>query len=86
MTQESGTFWFAAKHLLLWSTYSLPHRLCDLVVRPLAYRTRGPWSHSRRCQIFRIAVGLERVPLSLVRITEELLERESIDFGLDIRD
>jgi hypothetical protein len=31
----------------------------------------------RNYHIFRVAVGLKRSPLSLVRITEELLERSS---------
>jgi hypothetical protein len=37
---------------------------------------RGPGFDSRRYQISRVAVGLERGPLSLVRINEVLLERE----------
>jgi hypothetical protein len=44
--------------------------------------------HSRRYQIFREVAGLERGPLSLVSITEELLERnnsssdlENLDYG-----
>jgi hypothetical protein len=43
-------------------------------------------SDSRRCQIFREVVGLERGPLSLVSTTEELLGRKSSGSGLDIRD
>jgi hypothetical protein len=45
------------------------------VVRVSCYRFRGPGFDSRRYQIFWEAVGLERGPLSLVRTTEELLER-----------
>jgi hypothetical protein len=45
-----------------------------LVVRVFGYRSRGPGFDSRRYQIFREVMGLERGPLSLVRITEELLE------------
>jgi hypothetical protein len=45
-----------------------------LVVIVPGYRSRGPGFDSRHCQIFREVVGLERGPLSLVRITEELLE------------
>jgi hypothetical protein len=51
-------------------------RLCSLVVRVPGYRCRGPGFDSRRYQIFWDVVGLERGPLSLVRIIEELLEWE----------
>jgi hypothetical protein len=51
-------------------------RLCGLVVRVLGYRCRGPGFDSRFYQIFWEVVGLERGPLSLVRIIEELLERK----------
>jgi hypothetical protein len=44
------------------------------VVRVLGYRSRGPGVGSQRYQIFLEVVGLERGPLSLVRIIEELLE------------
>jgi hypothetical protein len=47
-------------------------RLCDLVVLVPGYRSRGPGFDSRLYQIFWKVVGLERGPLSLVRITEEL--------------
>jgi hypothetical protein len=36
--------------------------------------------------MFREAVGLERGPLSLVSIIEELLEKNSNDSGLEIRE
>jgi hypothetical protein len=49
-------------------------RLCGLVVRVLAYRSRDPGFDSRRYQIFWEVLCLERGPLSLVRIIEELLE------------
>jgi hypothetical protein len=51
-------------------------RLCSLVVRVLGYRFRGPGFNSRRYQIFWEVVGLERGPLSLVRIIEEQLENK----------
>jgi hypothetical protein len=51
-------------------------RLCGLAVRVPGYKYRGPGFDSRRYQIFWEAVGLERGPLSLVRIIEELLERK----------
>ena len=49
-------------------------RLCGLVVRVSGYRHRGPGFDPRRYQIFRVVVGLERGPLSLVRSIEEPLE------------
>jgi hypothetical protein len=48
--------------------------LCGLVVRVPGYRSRGPGFHSWCHQIFSEVVDLERGPLSLVRIIEELLE------------
>jgi hypothetical protein len=39
-------------------------RLCGLVVRVPDCLHRGPEFDSRRYQIFRVAVGLERGPLS----------------------
>jgi hypothetical protein len=50
-------------------------RLCGLVVRASAYRSRGPGFDFRRYQIFWEVVSLERGTLSLVSIPEELLER-----------
>jgi hypothetical protein len=43
-------------------------RLCVLVVRVPGYRSRGPGFDSWRYQIFWEVVGMERSPLSLVRI------------------
>jgi hypothetical protein len=51
-------------------------RLCGLLVRVSGYRSRGPRFDSRLSHIFWEIVRLERGPLSLVRITEELLERK----------
>jgi hypothetical protein len=51
-------------------------RLCGPVIRVPGYRSRGPGFDSRPYQIFWEVVGLERGPLSLVRIIEELLERK----------
>jgi hypothetical protein len=48
------------------------------------YRSRGPGFNSRRYQIFG-GVGLERGPLSLVRIIEELLEWKISGAGLENR-
>jgi hypothetical protein len=52
-------------------------RLCGLVVRVAGYRSRGPGFDSQHYQIFWEVVGLEWGRLSLVRITEELLEWKS---------
>jgi hypothetical protein len=62
--------------LILWM---LCHgdRLCGLVTRVPGCRPRGSGFDSRRYNIFWIALGVEQGPLSLVRITEELLERKS---------
>jgi hypothetical protein len=49
-------------------------RICGLAVRVPGCRSRGPGFDSRRYHIFGKVVGLERGPLSLVRINEELLE------------
>jgi hypothetical protein len=47
--------------------------LCDLAIRVPGYRSRDPGFDSRRYQIFWEVVGLERGPLSLLKITEEIL-------------
>jgi hypothetical protein len=52
-------------------------RLCGLVVKLPGCRLRGPGFDSQRCQIFLVAVGLERSLLSLVRINEGLIERKA---------
>jgi hypothetical protein len=49
-------------------------RLCGLVVRVIDYRCRGPGFDSQALQ--KKVVGLERGLLSLVSITEELLDRK----------
>jgi hypothetical protein len=51
-------------------------RLCDLVVRVPCYRSRGPGIDCRCYQIFSEVVGLERGPLSLVRIIESYLNEK----------
>jgi hypothetical protein len=51
-------------------------RLCGLLFRVPGYKSRNPGFDSRLYQIFWDVVSLERGPLSLVRIIEELLERK----------
>jgi hypothetical protein len=50
--------------------------LCGLVVIVPGCRSRWSGFDCQRYQIFWVAVVLERGPLSLMSITEELLERE----------
>jgi hypothetical protein len=45
-----------------WETLWTYDRFCGLVVKLPGCRPRGPGFYFRRCQIFRVAVGLERVP------------------------
>jgi hypothetical protein len=65
--------------------YVVRDRLCGLVVRVRGCRSRGPGFDSRCYQIFLEVVSLERGPLSLVRIIEELLERKSSGSGEENR-
>jgi hypothetical protein len=62
------------------------NRLSGLTVRVPGYSPKDPWFDSRRYQIFLVAVGLGRSPLSLVSINEELLDRNSNGSGLQNRD
>jgi hypothetical protein len=55
--------------------------LRGLVVRVPGYRSRDIGFDSRRYQIVSEVVDLERGPLSLVRITEELLDWKSSSYG-----
>jgi hypothetical protein len=57
------------------SVYCLIDRLCGLVVRVLGYGSGGPGSIPCTTKKKKV-VGLERGPLSLVSITEELLDRK----------
>jgi hypothetical protein len=61
------------KTLIIKFQHKFADRLCGLVIRVPGYRSRDPGFDSRRYQIFLEVVG----PLSLVRITEELLEWKS---------
>jgi hypothetical protein len=62
---------------------TLPNHLLETayVIRVPGYRSRGPGFDPRRFQIFWEGVGLERGPLSLMRITEELLGGNSSGSG-----
>jgi hypothetical protein len=51
-------------------------RLCGLAIRVLGYRSGGPGSIPGITRKKKV-VGLERGPLSLVSITEELLDRKA---------
>jgi hypothetical protein len=69
----SGPHW--ASYLLFKRVSDfILHRLCRLLVSVPGYRSRGLWFQCRRYQNLLHAVGPERYPLSLVGITEELLE------------
>jgi hypothetical protein len=57
------------------------NRLCGLVARVPGYRSKGPGFDSRHYQIFWEVVSLEPGPLSLVIVTEELLELKSSGSG-----
>jgi hypothetical protein len=62
---------------------STKHRLRGLVVRVPGYRFRSLGLDSRRYNISRVVVGLERGPLRLVSISEKLLERKCSESGLE---
>jgi hypothetical protein len=49
---------------LLYSICQFIDRLCGMVVRLPGCRQRGPGFDSWRCQVFWVAVGLERGQLS----------------------
>jgi hypothetical protein len=71
---------YYVRHLSYWN------RFCGLVVGVPGCRSGDPGFDSRRYQIFCVAAGLERGPLSRVRINEKILERESSGPGLENRD
>jgi hypothetical protein len=91
-TRESrGTEVYITEHMTIQRWIFNRHctssdRLCGLVVRVPGYRSRDPESDSRRYQIFWELVGLEQGALSLVSITEEILEWKSSGCGLENRD
>jgi hypothetical protein len=55
--------------------------LCGLVIKVPGYRSKDPGIDSRHYQILWEVVGIKRGPLSLVNITEKLLEWKSSGFG-----
>jgi hypothetical protein len=64
----------------MWEPQLWPlDHLCGLMVRVYGYRSRSPGFDSQRYQIFWEV--LEQGPLSLVSITEELLEWQSSGSG-----
>jgi hypothetical protein len=71
--------------LFYYILFYIYDRLCGLVVRVPGYRYWGPGFNSRRYKIFWEIVGLERGPLSLVRIIGELLEWKSSGSGQENR-
>jgi hypothetical protein len=78
------------RHQRLLSDYFLSHfiynnydRLYDRVVRIPGCRPTDRGFSSQRYQIIWAAVGLERGSLSLVRINEELLEKEVCFSGVE---
>jgi hypothetical protein len=64
--------------------YDFPHRLCDLVVKSSWLQIQRSGFDSRALPDF--LRSLERGPINLVSTTEELLERKSSGFGLEIRE
>jgi hypothetical protein len=78
---HSNIFW---KVVLLKIVFCFLGRLCGVVVRVPGYRFRGPGFDSWRYQIFLKVVGLERDPLSLMMIIEELFQGSSSS-GLENR-
>jgi hypothetical protein len=62
------------KYVYLCDVWIWRDRLCGLVVRVFGYRSGGPGSIPGTT--WKKVVGLERVALSLVSTTEELLDRK----------
>jgi hypothetical protein len=62
----------SAKVMKTWIYTYIPPYAFMVLVRVPGYRSRGPGFDSGCYEIFWEVVGLERDPLSLVRITEDL--------------
>jgi hypothetical protein len=72
------SFWYEG-HIIQYKIkkhFRKVDRLCGVVVTVPGYRSWGPGFDCRRYQIFWEVVGLERGPLSLVRIIERLRSRK----------
>jgi hypothetical protein len=74
---------FAMNPIVILMKNYFNDRPCGLEVRVLGYRSRDSGFDSRRYHIFWKAVGLERGPLSLLSITEELLGGQCSGSGLE---
>jgi hypothetical protein len=72
--------------LIIYAIVLISDRLCSPVVRGPDYKYSGPVFDSRHYRILWEAEGLKRGPLSLVKISEELLERKSSGSGLETLD
>jgi hypothetical protein len=81
---ELSPFWSSLSHYDCFTSHE-KQADCGLVVRVPGYTSTGPGFDSRRYQIFWEVVSLERGPLILVRIIEELLEWKSSGSGLENR-
>jgi hypothetical protein len=79
----------AAGKLTIYLAFPQPIEYCDrpygLVITVPGYRSRGLGFDSRHYKILLEVVGLERGPLNLVRITEELFQG-NMGSGLENRD
>jgi hypothetical protein len=78
--------WSNISEKLMSPVEAIHDRVCGLVVRVLGYSLRGPGFDFRCYHIFWEVVGLERDPLVLVWISEEILGSESSCCGLENRD
>jgi hypothetical protein len=85
-TQQRCYFLLAGECKEYFTAGWLTMTASGLVVRVPGYRSRSPKFDSRRYQIFWEVVGLERGPLSLMRIIEEVLEWKSSGSGLENQD
>jgi hypothetical protein len=85
------------RNILLWMNIPgcnhIKNRLIEfqLLVKepPLWFRVQSSWLQIQRCRRYQIlweVMSLERDPLGLQRINEELLNRENIGCALENRD